>query len=91
MSANRSNYQEPIKWSENSDVIHFNSTDFSKIYDGDWFVTFYADWCGHCKKMAPTYEKIATELKGKVNVAKANLDGVHSGNFKNLIPKADLY
>lgn len=32
----------------------------------------YAPWCGHCKKLAPTYEKVATELKGKVNVAKVD-------------------
>lgn len=57
---------------ETSDVVVLTDANFDTLIesDGDWLVEFYAPWCGHCKKLAPIYEEVATELKGKVNVAK---------------------
>ena len=37
-------------------------------------IDFYADWCGPCKKLAPTVEQIAKDYKGKINVYKVNVD-----------------
>ncbi|KAG0207945.1 hypothetical protein BGX28_000958 [Mortierella sp. GBA30] len=38
-------------------------------------VEFYAPWCGHCKNLAPTYEKVAnTFLNDKDSVVIANVD-----------------
>ena len=37
-------------------------------------VDFWADWCGPCKMLAPTLEKIAKDYDGKLIVAKAATD-----------------
>ncbi|KAI8967043.1 thioredoxin-like protein [Mycotypha africana] len=39
-----------------------------------WFVKFYAPWCPHCKRMAPTWTKMAEELRGQMNVGEVNCD-----------------
>ncbi|XP_062230809.1 protein disulfide isomerase-like 2-1 [Phragmites australis] len=40
----------------------------------DVLVEFYAPWCGHCKHLAPVYEKLASVFKLDKGVVIANLD-----------------
>jgi len=55
-----------------SDVVTLTMDTFEKSYTGAWLIEFFAPWCGHCKKLAPTWEELATKSKGKFNVAKVD-------------------
>jgi thioredoxin 1 len=40
-------------------------------------VDFWAEWCGPCRMLAPTIDKIATDYGGRVKVGKVDTDANH--------------
>jgi len=58
-----------------SDVFDLDPNTFkSQVLESEvpFFVEFFAPWCGHCKNLAPEWEKAATNLKGIVPLGKVD-------------------
>ena len=45
-------------------------------------VDFWAEWCGPCKRLAPTVDALATDYAGKLTVGKLNVDDNPNTAFK---------
>ncbi|CAH0053322.1 unnamed protein product [Clonostachys solani] len=68
----------------NSVVIDLVPSNFDKVVlksGKPTLVEFFAPWCGHCKKLAPTYEELAQNFGhalDKVQIAKVDADAEKS-------------
>ncbi|MCD7951235.1 MAG: thioredoxin [Erysipelotrichaceae bacterium] len=58
-----------------AEIIHVKTNEFDNVIHSHKlvFVDFYADWCGPCKMLAPSVEKLASE-HSEVQVVKINVD-----------------
>ncbi|KAF9563365.1 protein disulfide isomerase [Agrocybe pediades] len=69
--------KEPPKSILNTEgeVLPLTADTFSStLAKGPAFVKFFAPWCGHCKKLAPTWKQLARHMQNKVTVAEVNCD-----------------
>ena len=56
-------------------VKTFTDSNFdTETKDGVVLVDFWAEWCGPCRRLAPTVDALASEYEGRVTVGKMNVD-----------------
>lgn len=70
-------------YENDSKVFTLTADNFeSTVLESDelWLVEFYAPWCGHCKKLAPEFDKSAKALEGIVRLGAVDMttEGVHN-------------
>ena len=59
-----------INVTDDDNLTKFNSS----CNNGNWFVWYFADWCGHCTEMNSEWENLKSNNINNVNLAKVRDD-----------------
>jgi thioredoxin 1 len=60
-----------------ADLLHVTDENFDEeIINSEMpaMVDFWAEWCGPCKMVGPVVEELAQQYKGKIRIAKMDVD-----------------
>jgi thioredoxin 1 len=57
-------------------VLHVQAADWQELQKSakPVFLDFWAEWCGPCKMLTPTFERLAAKYGEQVTFAKINVD-----------------
>lgn len=69
--------KEGLRNKMTGEPLHITDETFEKVVmqsELPVIVDFWAPWCNPCKMIAPTLDKLAKELEGKIVIAKVNTD-----------------
>lgn len=61
----------------NSEIKHVSDATFESDVlkaNGPVLVDYWAEWCGPCRMIAPILDEVAGEYKGRLTIAKLNVD-----------------